>query len=164
MSFINVHKRNILERIPINKRDIIPGDIVLIRYKGKEGKSEKIVLCLGGLAGKFATEDKLTAIDLDKFSPNVFKRFLGLLDKPKLVNEKRNGKDIISLLIEAKTEGERQRFYNTKVKKFLRYNAYRTYTDKKISAVKLVSYDYSNKQLGLKDEDLLQDTDTQRNG
>ena len=92
------------------------------------------------------------------------KRFLNLLGKPKLVNEKRNGKDIISLLIEAKTEGERQRFYNTKVKKFLRYNAYRTYTDKKISAVKLVSYDYSNKQLGLKDEDLLQDTDTQRNG
>ena len=28
MSFLNVHKRNILERIPINKRDITPGDIV----------------------------------------------------------------------------------------------------------------------------------------
>ena len=64
MSFLNVHKRNILERIPINKRQITPGDIVLFRYKGKEGISEKIVLCLGGLAGKFATEDKLTAIDL----------------------------------------------------------------------------------------------------
>ena len=161
MSFLNVHKRNTLDKIPINKRDIEPGDIVLFRYKGKEGISEKIVLCLGGLAGKFATEDKLTAIDLDKFSPNIFKRFIGLLDTPKLVNEKRNGKDITSLIIEAGTEGERQQFYNTNVKKFLQYNAYRTYTDKKISAVKLVSYDYSDTQLGLKNEDLLQDTDTQ---
>jgi hypothetical protein len=160
MSFLNVHKRNALDKIPINKRDIEPGDIVLFRYKGKEGMSEKIVLCLGGLAGKFATEDKLTAIDLDKFSPNIFKRFIGLLDTPKLVNEKRNGKDITSLIIEAGTEGERQQFYNTKVKKFLQYNAYRTYTDKKISSVKLVSYDYSDTQLGLKNEDLLQDTDT----
>ena len=161
MSFLNVHKRNALDKIPINKRDIEPGDIVLFRYKGKKGMSEKIVLCLGGLAGKFATEDKLTAIDLDKFSPNVFKRFIGLIDTPKLVNEKRNGKDITSLIIEAGTEGERQQFYNTKVKKFLQYNAYRTYTDKKISSVKLVSYDYSDTQLGLKNEDLLQDTDTQ---
>ena len=76
------------------------------------------------------------------------------------IMEKRNGKDITSLIIEAGTEGERQQFYNTKVKKFLQYNAYRTYTDKKISAVKLVSYDYSDTQLGLKNEDLLQDTDT----
>jgi hypothetical protein len=29
--------------------------------------------------------------------------------------------------------------------------------------VRLVSYDYSDKQLGLKNEDLLQDTDTQWN-
>ena len=160
MSFLNVHKRNILDRIPINKRDITPGDIILFRYKGKEGVSEKIVLCLGGLAGKFATENKLTAIDLDKFSPNVFKRFLGLLEKPKLINEERNGKIITSLLIEAETESDRQKFYNTKVKKFLQYDAYRTYIDKKINVVRLVSYDYSDKQLGLKDEDLLQDTDT----
>ena len=160
MSFINVHKRNILERIPIRKREITPGDIVLFRYKGKDGISEKIVLCLGGLAGRFATEDKLTAIDLDKFSPDVFKRFLGLLKKPKLINEERKGKIITSLLIEAETESDRQQFYNTKVKKFLQYDAYRTYIDKKITVVKLVSYDYSNKQLGLKNEDLLQDTDT----
>ena len=64
--------------------------------------------------------DKLN-IDLDKFSPNVFKRFIGLLNKPKLVNEKRNGKIITSLLIE-ETESDRQQFYNTKVKKFLQYN------------------------------------------
>ena len=160
MSFLSTHRGNILDRTTISKRLIEPGDIIEFRYKGKEGISEKIVLCLGGLAGKFATEDKLTAIDLDKFSPNVFKRFIGLINTPKLVNEKRNGKDITSLIIEAGTEGERQQFYNTKVKKFLQYNAYRTYTDKKISSVKLVSYDYSDTQLGLKSEDLLQDTDT----
>ena len=34
-----------------------------------------------------------------------------------------------------------------------------TYTNEKISVVRLVSYDYSDKQLGLKNEDLLQDTD-----
>ena len=159
MSFLNVHKRNVLERIPINKRDITPGDIVLLRYKGNEGISEKIVLCLGGLAGKFATEDKLTAIDLDKFSPNVFKRFLGLLDKPKLMNEERKGKIVTSLLVESSTEGLRKEFYKDKVSKFVKYNAYRTYADDKIGAIKLISYNYADKQLGLKNEDLLQDTD-----
>ena len=160
MSFLNVHKRNVLERIPINKRDITPGDIILFRYKGKKGISEKMVLCLDGLTGKFTTDNLLNTIDLSKFSPNVFKRFIERLDKPKLMNEERKGKIVTSLLIESSTEGQRKEFYKDTVSKFVKYNAYRTYTDIKIGAVRLISYNYADKQLGLKNEDLLQDTDT----
>ena len=114
MSFLNVHKRNVLERIPINKRDITPGDIILFRYKGKKGISEKMVLCLDGLTGKFTTDNLLNAIDLSKFSPNVFKRFIERLDKPKLMNEERKGKIVTSLLVESSTEGLRKEFYKDK--------------------------------------------------
>ena len=101
MSFLNVHKRNALDKIPIDKRDIEPGDIVLFRYKGKKGMSEKIVLCLGGLAGKFATGDKLTAIDLDKFDRYYHHLFLWDNVQNELVGAYRMGlgKDIFKKYI-----------------------------------------------------------------
>ena len=157
MSFLNVHKRNVLERIPINKKDITPGDIILFRYKGKEGTSEKMVLCLDGLTGKFTRDNLLNALDLNKLSKNIFKRFIGRVDNPKLVNEERKGKVITSLLIEANTEGERKEFYKDKVSKFVKYGAYRTYSDDKIGTVRLIHYNFGD--LGLTDENLLQDTD-----
>ena len=160
MNFLNIHKRNILDRIPINKMEITPGDIILFRYKGKEGTSQKMVLCLDGLTGKLTTDNLLNAIDLSKFSPSIFKRFIERLDRPRLVNEERKGKIVTSLLIESSTEGQRKEFYKDTVSKFVKYNAYRTYTDIKIGAVRLISYNYADKQLGLKNEDLLQDTDT----
>ena len=157
MSFLNVHKRNVLERIPINKKDITPGDIILFRYKGKEGTSEKMVLCLDGVTGRFTRDNLLNAIDLNKLSKNVFKRFLNRIDNPKLVNEERKGKLITSLLIEANTEGQRQEFYREKVSKFVKYGVYRTYSENKIGTVRLINYNFGD--LGLTDENLLQDTD-----
>ena len=60
-----------------------------------------------------------------------------------------------------KSEGERQAFYKKTVKKFNNYNAYRTFTSEKMTAIKLLNYDWAGNagQLGLKNEDLLQDTD-----
>jgi len=52
-------------------------------------------------------------------------------------------------------------FYNKIVKRFNQYDAYRTFIEEKMTAVKLISYDWTRNagQLGLKNEDLLQDTD-----
>ena len=48
------------------------------------------------------------------------------------------------------------------IKKFNNYNAYRTFIGEKMTAIKLINYDWAGNagQLGLKNEDLLQDTDT----
>ena len=147
MSFLNVHKRNILDRIPINKRDITPGDIILFRYKGKDGVSEKMVLCLDGLTGKFTRDNLLNALDLDKLSKNILKLFILRVDEPRFIEEKRKNKLILSLIVEANTEGERKEFYKDKVSKFVKYGAYRTYTDDNIGSVKLIHYDFGD--LGL---------------
>ena len=162
MSFLALHRRNVLERIPISKKEILPGDIIEFRYTKKDGtKNLVIALCLDGLAGRFTTDNKLNAIKLENFSMNVLKRFIQRIEKPALVSEARKGKELIGLSLNAKSEGERQVFYNKIVKRFNQYDAYRTFIGEKMTAIKLLNYDWVGNagQLGLKDEDLLQDTD-----
>ena len=163
MSFLALHRRNVLERIPISKKEILPGDIIEFRYTKKDGtKNLVIALCLDGLVGQFTTDNKLNAIKLENFSMNVLKRFIQRIEKPALVSEARKGKELIGLSLNAKSEGERQVFYNKIVKRFNQYDAYRTFIGEKMTAIKLLNYDWVGNagQLGLKDEDLLQDTDT----
>ena len=50
-------------------------------------------------------------------------------------------------------------FYKKVASKFNEYNAYRTYIAPEMKSIKLLGYDFQNKQLGLKNENLLQDTD-----
>jgi len=162
MSFLSLHRRNVLERIPISKKEILPGDIIEFRYTKKDGtKNLVIALCLDGLVGQYTTDNKLNAIKLENFSMNLLKRFIQRIEKPALVLEARRGKELIGLSLKSKTEGERQVFYNKIVKRFNQYDAYRTFIEEKMTAVKLISYDWTRNagQLGLKNEDLLQDTD-----
>ena len=49
MSFLTTHRRNILDRTPINKNQIEPGDIVEFRYKSSKGNNLQIVLALGSI-------------------------------------------------------------------------------------------------------------------
>tara|TARA_B100001057_G_scaffold112219_1_gene110348 strand:+ start:1112 stop:1603 length:492 start_codon:yes stop_codon:yes gene_type:complete len=163
MSYFALHRRNTLERIPISRKEILPGDIIEFRYTKKDGKKDLVIaLCLDGLAGRFTTDNKLNAIKLENFSMNVLKRFIQRIEKPALVSEARKGKELIGLSLNAKSEGERQVFYNKIVKRFNQYDAYRTFIGEKMTAIKLLNYDWVGNagQLGLKDEDLLQDTDT----
>ena len=51
-------------------------------------------------------------------------------------------------------------FYKRVVSKFNKEKAYRTYSMDLMSSIKLIEYNFSNKTLGIKDESLLQDTDT----
>ena len=163
MSFLALHRRNVLERIPISKKEILPGDIIEFRYTKKDGTKDLVIaICLDGLVGRFTNDNKLNAIKLEKFSMNVLKRFIQRIEKPALAMELRKGKPLTGLSLNAMTEGERQVFYQRIVKRFNQYNAYRTFIGKKMTAIKLISYDWAGNagQLGLKNEDLLQDTDT----
>ena len=158
MSFVATHRRNIIGITPIGKNEIQPGDILEFRYKGKSKNSLEIVLCLNALNKD--KEKKLHALKLENISLSQFKQILTRIGNPKLMIDNRKNREVIKVVIEGNTKGERQRFYKNVAKRFSKFNAYRTYIGKNITAVKLIEYDFGVKQLGLKNEDLLQDTDT----
>ena len=158
MSYYATHRRNILDSVGISQNNIEPGDILEFRYKGKSKNSLEIVLCLNALNKD--KEKKLHALKLENISLSQFKQILTRIGNPKLMIDNRKNREVIKVVIEGNTEGERQRFYKNVAKRFSKFNAYRTYIGKNITAVKLIEYDFGVKQLGLKNEDLLQDTDT----
>ena len=158
MSYYATHRRNILDSVGISQNNIEPGDILEFRYKGKSKNSLEIVLCLNALNKD--KEKKLHALKLENISLSQFKQILTKIGNPKLMIDNRKNRKVIKVVIEGNTEGERQRFYKNVAKRFSKFNAYRTYIGKNITAVKLIEYDFGVKQLGLKNEDLLQDTDT----
>ena len=158
MSYYATHRRNILNSVGISQNSIEPGDILEFRYKGKSKNSLEIVLCLNALNKD--KEKKLHALKLENISLSQFKQILTKIGNPKLMIDNRKNREVIKVVIEGNTEGERQRFYKNVAKRFSKFNAYRTYIGKNITAVKLIEYDFGVKQLGLKNEDLLQDTDT----
>ena len=161
MSYLATHRRNILSSISITKKEIQPGDIVEFMYKSEKGIRPQVVLCLDGLTGKLTRDNKLNALKLENMSMAVLRRLLKDIDSPVLISEKRKGKEIIKIFIKADTETQREKFYkDTLKKKYIKHNIYRTYIEENIKGVKLIEYDWKSKQLGLKDEDLLQDTDT----
>ncbi len=158
MSFLATHKRNILERTSISYNQIEPGDILEFRYKGKSGSALKLVIALNifPLTGNRNVK-KLHAMSLPELSINVFKRFIGRLGKPALELDERKNKEVIKLIVEGGKKGNV--FYDKVASKFNKENAYRTFNISNITSIKLVEYNYGIKQLGLKNEDLLQDTD-----
>ena len=72
----------------------------------------------------------------------------------------RKNKQITKVIISGNTDTQKQTFYKNTLKKFVKQNIYRTYIGEKVTSVKLVEYNFGVKQLGLKNEDLLQNTDT----
>ena len=159
MRFLATHRKNVLSSRPINKREITPGDIIEFVYRSEEGNSIEIVICLDGLTGKLTNDNKLNAVKLENMSIPILKNFIKRIRKPVLLLEERNKKQMLKLNIQADTEAQRQVFYKRVVSRFVKHNIYRTYVDEKMTSIKLLEYDFKNKQLGIKDENLLQDTD-----
>ena len=92
---------------------------------------------------------------------SVFKRLLSMTGIPILEIDKRKGKEVSKVII--KEQGKKgEIFYRRISSRFNTYNAYRTYIMQDMKTIKLCEYVWKNKQLGLgiKDENLLQDTDT----
>ena len=162
MSFLGTHRSKILDRLPITYRDIQVGDVLEFRYRGKKSTSAQpkivIVINIFPVRGSWA-DKRVHAFDLKMLSPGVLKRILNRIGKPILEIDERKNKEVVKVLIkESGLKGEI--FYKKVASKFTKYNAYRTYLPLEMKSVKLLEYDFQNKQLGLKDENLLQDTDT----
>ena len=147
MSFLTTHRRNIIDTLTINKNQIEPGDIVEFRYKSKKGNKLEIVLALNNIMKD--SEKKLHAIKLENMSLPLFKRLLNEIGNPVLTTDTRKNKEITKVILDGDTESQRQGFYTNTLKKFTRENIYRTYLEKNITSVKLVEYNFKNKQLGL---------------
>ena len=147
MSFLTTHRRNIIDTLTINKNQIEPGDIVEFRYKSKKGNKLEIVLALNNIMKD--SEKKLHAIKLENMSLPLFKRILNEIGNPVLTTDTRKNKEITKVILEGDTETQRQGFYTNTLKKFTKENIYRTYLGKNITSVKLVEYNFKNKQLGL---------------
>tara|TARA_B100000900_G_C19969634_1_gene469217 strand:+ start:53 stop:496 length:444 start_codon:yes stop_codon:yes gene_type:complete len=147
MSFLTTHRRNIIDTLTINKNQIEPGDIVEFRYKSKKGNNLEIVLALNNIMKD--SEKKLHAIKLENMSLPLFKRILNEIGNPVLTTDTRKNKEITKVILDGDTESQRQGFYTNTLKKFTKENIYRTYLGKNITSVKLVEYNFKNKQLGL---------------
>ena len=147
MSFLTTHRRNIIDTLTINKNQIEPGDIVEFRYKSKKGNKLEIVLALNNIMKD--SEKKLHAIKLENMSLPLFKRLLNEIGNPVLTTDTRKNKEITKVILDGDTESQRQGFYTNTLKKFTKENIYRTYLGKNITSVKLVEYNFKNKQLGL---------------
>ena len=161
MSFLGTHRSKILDRLPITYRDIQVGDVLEFRYRGQKSSSAQpkivIVINIFPVRGSWKNR-KVHAFDLKMLSPGVLKRILNRIGKPILEIDERKNKEVVKVLIkESGLKGEI--FYKKVASKFTKYNAYRTYLPLEMKSVKLLEYDFQNKQLGLKDENLLQDTD-----
>ena len=161
MSFLATHRSKILDKKVITYRDIEVGDVLEFRYRGKKSTSAQIkmviVINIFPVRGSWNNK-KIHAFDMKKLSPGVLKRILNRIGTPILEVDERKGKEVVKVMI--KESGDKgEIFYKKVASKFNEYNAYRTYIAPEMKSIKLLGYDFQNKQLGLKDENLLQDTD-----
>lgn len=152
MSFIAAHRRNILNRKSIQYSQIKPGNILTFRYRNKEGIAGlEYVLALNVYPMRGGRKDKkLHALVLENMSIPIFNRIIN-----RIYSEYGNdgaeytfNKDDIesSLQIETfRVEGgeDGDKFYYRNIKRFDRYDLYRTYKLDALAGVKLITYDFS---------------------
>lgn len=152
MSFIAAHRRNILNRKSIQYSQIKPGNILTFRYRNKEGIAGlEYVLALNVYPMRGGRKDKkLHALVLENMSIPIFNRIIN-----RIYSEYGNdgaeytfNKDDIesSLQIETfRVEGgeDGDKFYYRNIRRFDRYDLYRTYKLDALAGVKLITYDFS---------------------
>ena len=152
MSFIAAHRRNILDRKGIQYSEIKPGNILTFRYRNKEGKAGlEYVLALNIYPMRGGRKDKkLHALILENMSIPIFNRIINRIHAEYGNDgaEYTFNKDDIesSLQIETfRVEGgeDGDKFYYRNIRRFDRYDLYRTYKLDALSGVKLIAYDFS---------------------
>tara|TARA_R100001015_G_scaffold5156_1_gene1877 strand:- start:32 stop:802 length:771 start_codon:yes stop_codon:yes gene_type:complete len=152
MSFIAAHRRNILNRKGIQYSEIKPGNILTFRYRNKEGKAGlEYVLALNIYPMRGGRKDKkLHALILENMSIPIFNRIINRIHAEYGNDgaEYTFNKDDIesSLQIETfRVEGgeDGDKFYYRNIRRFDRYDLYRTYKLDALSGIKLITYDFS---------------------
>ena len=152
MSFIAAHRRNILNRKGIQYSEIKPGNILTFRYRNKEGIAGlEYVLALNVYPMRGGRKDKkLHALILENMSVPIFNRIVNRIyseygnDGAEYSFNKddiENSLQIETFRIEGGEDGDK--FYYRNIRRFDRYDLYRTYKLDALAGVKLITYDFS---------------------
>ena len=152
MSFIAAHRRNILNRKGIQYSEIKPGNILTFRYRNKEGRAGlEYVLALNVYPMRGGRKDKkLHALILENMSVPIFNRIVNRIyseygnDGAEYSFNKddiENSLQIETFRIEGGEDGDK--FYYRNIRRFDRYDLYRTYKLDALAGVKLITYDFS---------------------
>ena len=152
MSFIAAHRRNILNRKGIQYSEIKPGNILTFRYRNKEGRAGlEYVLALNVYPMRGGRKDKkLHALILENMSVPIFNRIVNRIyseygnDGAEYTFNKddiENSLQIETFRVEGGEDGDK--FYYRNIRRFDRYDLYRTYKLDALAGVKLITYDFS---------------------
>jgi len=153
MSFLATHRKNILNRQGIQYSEMKPGYIVAFRYVDKTGRQELelvLVTNIYPLRGGRKTR-KMHGLLLKNMPIVIFNRIINrfyteykLRSVDYLVdtNYIDESLQISHLVIEGGEDGDKT--YYRHLKRFDRYNLYRTYSLDKMTGIKKITYDFSN--------------------
>jgi len=153
MSFLATHRKNILNRQGIQYSEMKPGYIVAFRYVDKTGRQELelvLVTNIYPLRGGRKTR-KMHGLILKNMPIVIFNRIINrfyteykLRSVDYLVDTNYIDKSlqISHLVIEGGEDGDKT--YYRHLKRFDRYNLYRTYSLDKMTGIKKITYDFSN--------------------
>ena len=152
MSFLATHRKNILNRQGIQYSEMKPGYIVAFRYVDKTGRQELelvLVTNIYPLRGGRKTK-KMHGLILKNMPIVIFNRIINrfyteykLRSVEYLVDTDYIDKSlqISHLVIEGGEDGDKT--YYRHLKRFDRYNLYRTYSLDKMTGIKKITYDFS---------------------
>ena len=152
MSFLATHRANIKDRQGIQYSEMRPGHIVAFRYVDKSGRQElELVLVTNIYPLRGGRKDKkMHGLLLKNMPIPVFNRLVNrfyteyktrsveyLVD----TNHIDKSLQILNLVIEGGEDGDKT--YYRHLKRFDRYDLYRTYSLDKMTGIKKVTYDFS---------------------
>jgi len=155
--YLQIHRGNILGRLPTNINKVQNGSIVEFNYRKKNGSEKKyMAIALSSYVprGKDIKTKLLAGISMNVMSVDLMRRFAKVVGLP-AVDESvitppgmRKGLMTKFLIPESRpggTETDAQQFYELlRRKKFLVDKCYRTFLIKDIKTVSTIEYDFDN--------------------
>ena len=152
MSFLATHRANILDRQGIQYSEMRPGYIVAFRYVDKSGRQELelvLVTNIYPLRGGRKTK-KMHGLLLKNMPIPIFNRLVNRfyteyktrsVDYLVDTNFIDKSLQILNLVFEGGEDGDKT--YYRHLKRFDRYDLYRTYSLDKMTGIKKITYDFS---------------------
>tara|TARA_Y100000590_G_C15035313_1_gene756683 strand:+ start:40 stop:540 length:501 start_codon:yes stop_codon:yes gene_type:complete len=155
--YLQIHRGNILNRIPTSVTKILNGSVVEFNYRKKDGTNKKyMVIALSSYVprGKGLKTKLLSALSMNVMSIDLMRRFSKVVGLPAVDESIKTPigmrKGVISrfLIPESRpggTETDAQQFYEMlRGRKFLVEKCYRTFLTKDINMISTIEYDFDN--------------------
>ena len=152
MSFLATHRANIKDRQGIQYSEMRPGYIVAFRYVDKSGRQElELVLVTNIYPLRGGRKDKkMHGLLLKNMPITIFNRLVNRfynefrfrsVDYLVDTNYIEKSLQILNLVFEGGEDGDKT--YYRHLKRFDRYDLYRTYSLDKMTGIKKITYDFS---------------------